>query len=596
MPASTLSPQRFWVSIFLIVSLFLVISYQVCQLMVIRRPALLGLADKQHNLNIEIPPLRGAILDRNGKELATNLRVPSIYAVPRLIGEKEKDAAAEKLGHLLHLKPAFVRDRLARDKSFIWLKRKVTYEEADAIKKQELPYLGVLKEYRRFFPQGDLLAQIIGFSDVDNAGIEGIERYLNRDLQGRKGLRQTKRDALGREIKAFEARQIPAIHGHQVQLTIDQYIQYLTERALDRSFTAWKAKGAMAIVMEAKTGKILAIANRPTYDPNHFEKSTPESRRNRVVTDMYEPGSVFKIVAASALLNENKITPETMIHCENGAYRYGSRILHDVHSYGSLSFADILVKSSNIGTVKATSRLKPQELNNYIEAFGFGKMTGIDLPGEAPGYVRPASQWSNTSPFNIPMGQEVMVTTLQMTVAMAVVANGGELVKPYVIERVADQEGVVIREKKPVVKRRVIRPEVAEVVRGILRRVVEEGTGKKAMIDGIPVGGKTGTAQKVLPNGRGYSHSNFISSFVGFAPADNPEFVMTVVLDDPKPLYYGGTVAAPVFKEVMETLLLSMGYVPANAKPINAGGRTAAENLPKKTPMLRAGQALGTKI
>jgi len=338
MPAS-ISPRRFWGAIFFIASLFLVIGYQVCQLMIIRRPALLAIAGKQHNLNIEIPPLRGAILDRNGKELATNLRIPSIYAVPRLAGENEKAAAAEKLGHLLHLKPAFVRDRLSREKSFVWLKRKVSYEEADAIKKLELPYLGILKEYRRFFPQGDLMAQILGFSDVDNTGIEGIERFLNRDLRGRKGLRQTKRDALGREIKAFEAKQIPAIHGHQVQLTIDQYIQYLTERALDRAFTTWKAKGAMAIIMEAKTGKILAIANRPTYDPNHFEKSTTESRRNRVVTDMYEPGSVFKIVTASALLNENKITPETMIDCEKGAYRYGSHTLHDVHSYGSLSFA-----------------------------------------------------------------------------------------------------------------------------------------------------------------------------------------------------------------------------------------------------------------
>ena len=595
MPAS-ISPRRFWGAIFFIASLFLVIGYQVCQLMIIRRPALLAIAGKQHNLNIEIPPLRGAILDRNGKELATNLRIPSIYAVPRLAGENEKAAAAEKLGHLLHLKPAFVRDRLSREKSFVWLKRKVSYEEADAIKKLELPYLGILKEYRRFFPQGDLMAQILGFSDVDNTGIEGIERFLNRDLRGRKGLRQTKRDALGREIKAFEAKQIPAIHGHQVQLTIDQYIQYLTERALDRAFTTWKAKGAMAIIMEAKTGKILAIANRPTYDPNHFEKSTTESRRNRVVTDMYEPGSVFKIVTASALLNENKITPETMIDCEKGAYRYGSHTLHDVHSYGSLSFADVLVKSSNIGTVKAASRLKPAVLNAYIQAFGFGKLSGVDLPGEAPGYVRPAPQWSNTSPFNIPIGQEVMATALQMTVAMAVIANGGEWVKPYVIERVADQEGVVIREKKPLVKRRIIRPEVAETMRGILRRVVEEGTGKKAMIDGIPVGGKTGTAQKVLPNGRGYSHSNFMSSFVGFAPADNPEFVMTVVLDDPKPLYYGGTVAAPVFKEVMETLLLSMGYVPANVKPVTAPARGGVENLPKKPPMIRAGHALGTKI
>ncbi len=378
-------------------------------------------------------------------------------------------------------------------------------------------------------------------------------------------------------------------------LTIDQYIQYLTERALDRAFTAWKAKGAMAIVMDAKTGKILAMANRPSFDPNFYEKSVSESRRNRAITDMYEPGSVFKIVAASAALNENKVSPEDMFNCENGAYHYGSRTLHDVHSYGMLSFEDVIVKSSNIGTVKIASKLSPETLHSYIKAFGFGRSTGIDLPGEAPGFTRPPAQWSNTSPFNIPIGQEVMVTALQMTTAMAVIANGGYLVKPYMISKIEDQAGVVLREKEPLIKRTVIRPEVAAEMRRILYRVVEEGTGKSARIPGIPVGGKTGTAQKVLPNGRGYSHSNFMASFVGFAPADEPQFVMTVVLDDPHPLYYGGTVSAPVFKEVMESALLYSGYVPTNSRKLEPLSEQKSD-VPENRPMIPSAASLGTRI
>jgi cell division protein FtsI (penicillin-binding protein 3) len=325
--------------------------------------------------------------------------------------------------------------------------------------------------------------------------------------------------------------------------------------------------GGAALLMEAKTGKILAIANRPTFDPNNYEKSVAESRRNRAITDMYEPGSIFKIVAGSGALNENKVKLDDIFNCENGAYRYyKSKVLHDVHPYGKLTFEEVLVKSSNIGTVKIAKRLEPEVFQTYIKNFGFGISTGVDLPGEASGYTRPPSQWSATSPYNIPIGQEIQVTLIQMVAAMAVIANGGDLVTPYIISKIEDEAGVTLRQKKPNVRRNVIRPEVAEKMRDILVRVVEEGTGKTAKISGIPVGGKTGTAQKILPGGRGYSHSNFMASFVGFGPADDPQLVMAVVLDDPRPLYYGGTVAAPVFKEVMESALLTLGYVPQNAE------------------------------
>lgn len=586
--SSIISPRRFWTIIVFVSTLFLIILYQLMQLTVIRRPALLEMADKQHLVSIKVPPLRGQILDRNGKELATNLKVPSIYAIPRLLSDEEKKVLVKELGIILKMDPKFIQNRLSRKKAFVWLKRRTTYEEAEKIRALHSPGLGIIKEYRRFYPQGDLLAHVLGFTNIDTQGIEGLELHLNDELQGHAGRRTTKRDALGREIKAFEIQGTPVIDGNKVTLTIDQYLQYLTERALEKAYKQWHPKGAMALVMEAKTGKMLAIVNRPNFDPNHVQHTGLEERRDRSVTDMYEPGSVFKIVTVSAALNEGKVTAETIFNCENGNYAYArGRVLHDVHRYGALSVRDVVVKSSNIGTVKIAAKMTPELLQSYIKGFGFGKATGIDLPGEAPGFTRDPKDWSKTSPFNIPIGQEIMVTPLQMLRAIAVIANGGNLVQPYVIEKIEDQSGVVLREKKPVIKKGVIRPETAELMKSILTDVVERGTATTAKIPGIKVGGKTGTAQKVLSGGRGYSHSNFMASFIGFAPAEDPEYVMAVVLDDPHPMYYGGVVAAPVFKEVMEVALLSKGYVPQNAAKLESkAGEMSGKSLPENQPKL----------
>lgn len=594
---SSVSPGRYWVFNVFIAALFLIISYQLVQLTIIRRPALMELADKQHRIKIEVPPVRGQIVDRLGKELATNLMTPSIYAVPRMMAKEDIPEISKKAGEALKILPSKIAERISKskDKAFIWLRRKVPGDEAAQIEALKMPSLGVMKEYKRFYPQGDLLSQILGFTNIDNDGLEGVELLLNGELKGRAGWRYTKRDALGRELKAFEMKQVPAVDGHKVILTIDQYLQYLTESALDKAFKQYKAKGAMAVIMDPKTGRILAMADRPNFDPNAYEKSTAESRRNRAITDMYEPGSVFKIVAASGALNENKVTPETTFNCENGAWNYGPKVLHDVHKYGTLSFEEIIIKSSNIGAVKISQRMEPAVFQSYVERFGFGKQTGIDLPGEAPGFVRPYKQWSKTSAYNVPIGQEIMVTALQMSVAMSVIANGGYLVKPFVLEKIEDSYGVTIKENKPFVRAQVIRPEVAETMRHILQRVVDEGTGKSARIEGISAGGKTGTAQKVLPNGRGYSHTAFMSSFIGFAPVEDPKFVMAVVVDEPRPVYYGGVVAAPVFKEVMETALLSMGHIPDNAKTIEQINesflkkQSAPKNLPKPKRVSNAG-------
>jgi cell division protein FtsI (penicillin-binding protein 3) len=576
-----LSPRRFWFLYIVLFVLFFLVIYQIIQLTCFHQSSLLRLAHRQHYLTIDVPALRGPITDRNGKEFVTNLKIPSIYAVPRALKEEERADLSRKIAKILGLDRKWVMDRLSRDKSFVWLKRRVTFEEAEKIRKLECPELGILEEYKRFYPQGTMLAQVLGFSTVDNQGVEGIERSMDGDLRGKPGMRMTQRDAKGREIKAFEMKSLPVVDGNRVVLTIDQHLQYLTEKALEKAFKQWKAKGAWAVVMDPKTGEILAMANQPGFDPNHYAKAGPDAKRNRAITDMYEPGSVFKIVAASGALNEGTVTPETVINCENGKWNYGFKVLHDVHPYGMLPMREVIVKSSNIGTVKIALKMGPQKFQNYVKGFGFGTWSGIDLAGEAPGYTRPPSQWSKTSPYNIPMGQEVMVTSLQMATAMSVIANGGYLVKPYLVSKVQDPAGVTLREKKPFIKQRVIKPETAATMRDILTQVVERGTGTKAKIPDVLAGGKTGTAQKILPGGKGYSHSAFMSSFVGFAPADNPRYAMVVVLDEAHPMYYGGVVAAPVFKEVMEAALLTQGAQPHKeiAPPLTPEQTAAAADL-----------------
>ena len=571
-----LSPRRFWFLYTVLFVLFGLVIYQITQLTCFHQSSLLKLAHRQHYLTIDVPPLRGPITDRNGKEFVTNLKIPSIYAIPRILKDEERNDLSREIAKILGLDKKWVSERLGRDKSFVWLKRRVTFEESNKIQKLECPGLGVLEEYKRFYPQGSMLAQVLGFSNVDNEGMDGLERSMNGDLCGRAGKRVTQRDAKGREIKAFEVKSLPVIDGNRIVLTIDQHLQYLTEKSLEQAFKQWKAKGAWAVVMDPRTGEILAMANQPGFDPNHYAKAGPDAKRNRAITDMYEPGSIFKIVTASGALNEGTVTPDTVFNCENGKWNYGVKTLHDVHPYGMLPMTEVIVKSSNIGTVKIALKMGAQKFQKYVTGFGFGMPTGVDLPGEAPGFTRPPERWSKTSPYNIPIGQEVMVTSLQMVTAMSVIANGGYLVRPYLVSKVQDPAGVTLKEKKSFVKRRVIKPEIAATMREILTQVVERGTGTKAKIPNVLVAGKTGTAQKLAPGGKSYSHTAFMSSFVGFAPADNPRYAMVVVLDEARPLYYGGTVAAPVFKDVMEAALLTQSAEPRKESVLASTSEQAA--------------------
>ncbi len=540
--------------------LFVPVYYRLISLQIFNQEKLVELAAKQHHLGVEIAPKRGYIFDRNGNEFAISLKVPSIYVVPRLIFTKEK--TAERLSEMLDLDYEFVKDRLSRDKAFMWLKRKVSEAEAKAIRDLEDPNINIIYENKRFYPHGKLLSHVLGFCDIDNKGLEGIELTLNKYLCGRSGYQFTKRDARGRRLIALEDRYIPPVNGYDVTLTVDQFIQHIVESELEEAFEKWKAKGATAVVLDCREGKVLAMANRPTYDLNMYSQAEEAFRRNRAITDFFEPGSVFKIITASAALQENIVTLEDEFYCEKGEYHVRrGRVLHDVHPYGNLDFPTVIIKSSNIGTVKIAQKLGEDFLYRYIKKFGFGELTSIDLPGEVSGMAHHPNQWSKISITAIPIGQEVAVTALQLGVAISAIANGGNLVRPFIVDNIKDDKDVIIKKNLPLLKRRVIDENVAKTMRDILTRVVEEGTGKRARIKGIKVAGKTGTAQKILKDRRGYSHSDFMACFIGFVPADEPLLSIVVVFDEPRGAYYGGTVAAPVFKNIAEKSLNYLGYV-----------------------------------
>ncbi len=535
----------FFVFSFLLASLFL----RLCYIHFFRSSFLKEVANKQHSEFIEIEPKRGAILDRNFSPLAINLSADSLYAAPKEI--KDKISAARKLSQILNLEYSEIVRNFSKDKSFVWVARKLSPQQAQTIKKLKIEGLGFRKESKRSYPNGYLAANVLGFAGLDNQGLEGIELFYNQQLAGSKGWSIFLRDAHQRKL--IEESVLLAKDGYSLVLNIDEVIQFIAETELERGVEKFHAKGASIIVIDPFTGRILAMANRPTYNPNTFNKALAEQRKNRSICDFFEPGSVFKIVTATAALEEEKVKETDKFNCENGEYRVANHILHDHTPHGILTFSEVISESSNIGTTKVAQILGPQLIYKYIKLFGFGDYLGIDLRGEVKGVTKPVSQWSKTSIGAVPIGQEVCVTTLQLASAISCVANGGMLMRPFIVDSIIDENKTEIRKNYPLVLRQVMSQETAGRLKDILVKVVEDGTGKAAKIDSIKVAGKTGTAQKVEPNGT-YSHTKFIASFIGFAPADNPEIAIAISFDEPHP-YYGGVVAGPVFKEVASQTL-----------------------------------------
>ncbi|MBI3333646.1 MAG: serine hydrolase [Candidatus Omnitrophica bacterium] len=508
----------------------------------------ISIARRQHLQVLELPPVRGAVLDRHRRPLAVSIRLTSVFADPRHV--KNPEGVAQRLAPVLGRPAAELRGLLSqKDHGFVWLARRIPNQAAQRIRQMRLLGVDLVMEPQRVYPQGYLASHPVGFAGLDSQGLEGLELTYDRLLKGEAGWRWLSRDARRRPVGAWEAPMAAPRDGLDLVLTLDTTIQFIAEEALDRAYRQHHAKGASIVVMDPRTGEILALANRPTFDPNRFSQAPPDVWRNRAVTDTFEPGSVFKIVTAAVALTKGAVRLDEKFFCENGAYPVGGHVLHDHQPHGWLTFREVITHSSNIGTVKVAMRLGPDSIYQGIQAFGFGVPTGVGLPGEMGGVTKPPSQWSRPSITAIPIGQEVTVTAVQLAQGISVVANGGLLMRPWIVREILQPSSAVVQGMKPQVVRRVIPSEIARQLREILAGVIEEGTGKMAQVPGYRAAGKTGTAQKVEPSGV-YSHSRFVASFIGFVPVENPLLTIVVILDEPHPLYFGGVVAAPVFREV----------------------------------------------
>ena len=508
------------------------------------------LAQRQHTYVLELFGERGRILDSQGIILAENTPSYSLYALPKKI--KDREEIARRLSLILKEPFSKILEKLSSDKPFVWIKRKLPKAKKEEISSLNNEGLGFIKELKRVYPQGALTSHILGIVDIDNKGLEGLELKFDKYLRARIGKGVFLRDSQGRILPLYK-KLVPPRDGFNLVLNIDSKIQYFSQEILEETVKETKAKAGSVIVMEPSTGKVLALVNFPSFEPNNLGEFSLANLRNRAITDFYEPGSVFKIVTLLAALSEKQDLVKEAFFCENGAYKIPGSVLHDWKRFGELSFEEVFKNSSNIGVAKIAHILGKEILFRYINQLGFGKLTGIDLPGEVRGIVKPLSEWSKTSAFIIPIGQEVAVTLIQLARAFSVIANGGYLVRPYVVDKIVDNKGVVIKRFFPQ-RRRVFPKKMVDKARDILFKVVEEGTGKRAKIEGIKIAGKTGTAQKIDPQG-GYSSSCYYASFVGFFPLEKPEYLIAVVVDEPRTYHYGGMVAAPLFRKIAQKII-----------------------------------------
>lgn len=539
---------------------FVVVGYRLFCLQVWWAPRYQEIALEQHKSKQRINAPRGAITDRQGRLLAATERARSIFANPPAI--EDPATTARTLAPLLQRSPRDLFETLTSDSTFVYLQRKAPEAVAAAVERLDLPGVGLEYEDRRSYPNGRLASTLIGFAGVDNQGLAGIEFRYNDYLQGEPGWRYTTRDVYGRSLPALTRVQVVPKPGADMTLTLDQVIQYHAEQVLRRVMAEERAKSATAVVMEPQTGAILALVSLPDFDLNNFGEAKPSQQRNRTVTDIFEPGSVFKVVAATAALEAGVVQPSTRVYCEEGRFRYYGHVIHDSHKLGVVTFADVIADSSNIGMVKVANQLTPETMYAYIKAFGFGQRTDVALAGESPGLLRPPDQWSKLSMGALPMGQEIGVTALQLAVAYSAIANDGVRMRPYVVREVRTHDGTVLERTEPTPVFRVCSPGTARAMRRLLAGVVDHGTGQKARVPGYDVAGKTGTAQKIDPETGGYSHDEYVMVFAGMVPVERPRFVAVVVVDSPQEGRWGGTVAAPAFAQIAEETVQQLEIPP----------------------------------
>jgi cell division protein FtsI (penicillin-binding protein 3) len=519
-------------------------------------------ARQQQQNSFETTPERGELLDRQGRQLARSIQTVSLFLDPDGLDAAALDRNAKQLAHSLNLKYADLakefREAHAAKRRFIWIARRLDADHANKVVAMNLPGIQPRLEPKRYYPNGPLASHILGYVGLDGQGLGGVEQFYNSKISGEPGKLFLERDAKG---KSYESYEIASKPGQTVVLTIDQTIQYQAEQTLLAAVQRSRAKSGTVIVLDPRSGEILALANAPTFDPNKVAETKAETRSNWALQNIYEPGSTFKIVAFSAALEKGLARVEDRIDCQMGAITVAGRVVHDHHPFGSLTIKEALEKSSNVAAIKLGIRVGDPTMYDYIKRFGFGSRTGIELPGETAGLLRKVERWQASSIGSIAIGQEVGVTPVQMVSAFGALANDGVRIAPHLIREVRNAEGAVVYSARPE-HRRVISAETAIALRGMLEGVTLNGTAKQAQLDGYSAAGKTGTAQKIDPKTRAYSATKFVGSFVGFAPVSNPKVVIIVVIDEPAGAYHGGDVAAPVFREVAEQVLPALGVEP----------------------------------
>jgi cell division protein FtsI (penicillin-binding protein 3) len=508
------------------------------------------LARGQHHATIEVPAARGSLLDRKGVELAIGKQAITVYANPRHVADPRATAIAA--GRALHIDPDRLYPKLAdRSRGFVYIARKAAPERAEALKALDLTGLGFYPEERRVYPLGTTAAHVLGFAGLDNRGLSGLELALDKTLAGRNGRQTVVRDPFGRTLDVLSS--VAPVEGRNVRLTLDDTLQANAQSVLLRTVRQWGAQAASAVVLDPRTGEVLAMASEPGFDANRFSETDKDTQRNRAVTDTYEPGSTLKVVTVAAALSEGLVTPSTPFSLEPSIH-VADRVIHEAHRTRTerMTVAEILSRSSNVGTITLAELLGRSRLETWIERFGFGKKTGVDFPGETPGIL--PFYWSGSTIGTLPIGHGIAVTPVQMAAAYAAVANGGVWLRPRIV---ADH---------PSKRRRVMSKPVADQLMSMLRDVVIEGTGTEAEVEGYQVAGKTGTAAKPDPRG-GYSKSRYVASFVGVVPASAPRLVVLVTVDEPQSAIWGGVVAAPAFQQIAHFALQYLEIPPDALSP-----------------------------
>jgi len=538
--------------------LFIALISRAFQIQVLSRESLKYLAERQHIKTLHIEPERGVIFDRNGEKLAASVLVDSVCADPSKVSNHSE--AAARLAPVLKVDRNVILKKLSGSKNFCWLTRKIAPDQAAGVEALNIDGVFLTKEPKRFYPNGELAGRLIGFVGLDSTGLEGLELKYESYLKGSPEKLVWARDAKGKRLyPRVEKSPVQQKESHNLILTIDSRIQHLVESKLNEAIMMKGAKGGFAVVMDPRTGEILALADQPGFDPNKFGSYNVGKGKNKVITDCFDPGSTFKPFLAAGALEEGIVSVTDRFNCENGTYKIADRVIHEANrkKYGFLTFHDVIKYSSNIGCVKISEKLGKEKFYDYVTKFGFGSKTEIDLPGESSGLLRPSHNWTRVDTSTIAFGQGVSVTAIQLISALSAIANQGVLMKPYIVRAVVDKKGQIVKKFTPTPVRTVISPATAKKMTAILTAVVGDvdGTGKNAKITNVSVAGKTGTSQKFDFSRRVYSSDRVRTSFMGFFPVDDPQVAILVTLDEPQRDRWGGLAAAPVFKDIGEQIL-----------------------------------------